>query len=514
MNLLGLDVGTSGCKAVLFDGGLNRLAAASRRYEPVSPQAGEFELDPDLVWRSVLSVLGELGPKAEAHGGVLALCCSVSGDEVIPVSAAGEALYPCIMAADVRTQQVAARFEQLVGREAMYRQTGLPCHPMHPLFRMMWLRDNYPQLFAKTARVMTWGEWIATRLGADWVTDESLACRSMAYDLGRREWSSFLLEQAGIDQALLPPIAPTGTVIGAMSTGLRAQLGWSRRPLVALGGFDQPMAVLGAGAAGPGAAVVCTGTWEVLTVLTGQPLLSDQLLAAGIPSGRHVADDACWVMTSSPAGGSVIEWFQKTFAADLTATAASSKQDLYDLVLAEATAEPAPVLAIPHLLGTYNPWMNPNATGALLGLTVGTTRGDILRALLEGITFDLKENLDRVRSAGVPVDSMRATGGGARSSAWLQLKADVTGVAIETVSEPESGCLAAAALAGVGAGLWSSASQAVGGVLRPGRRFEPSAAAVTEYYQRRWAQYRQTYQRLAEPQHPSAHHHLPPEEGR
>src|SRR4029077_13804127 len=107
-----------------------------------------------------------------------------------------------------------------------------------PLFRMMWLRDNHPQLFAKTARVMTWGEWIATRLGADWVTDESLACRTMAYDLGRRGWSSFLLEQAGIDQALLPPIASSGTVIGEMSTGLGAQLGWSRRPLVSLGGFD------------------------------------------------------------------------------------------------------------------------------------------------------------------------------------------------------------------------------------------------------------------------------------
>ena len=255
------------------------------------------------------------------------------------------------------------------------------------------------------------------------------------------------------------------------------------------------MAALGAGLTHPGEAVVGTGTWEALTILTAAPAIAPSLRTGGYTSGCYVAGDLYYCMATNPGGGSVVRWFRDTFGAAELEISRRTGIDAFDLLMREVPDDPTGMLALPHFEGSYTPWMDPASTGAVLGLRLSTSRGQVLKALLEGITFELAENLARLEAAGVSVGGLRATGGGARSPVWLQLKADITGHAVTRVAVSEAGCLAAACLAGVGAGVFSSAGEAVGAVTRTAETYQPRPQ-IHAVYQETFARYRRLYAAL------------------
>jgi xylulokinase len=482
MALLGLDLGTSACKGMAISEEGNEIAHARREYPLSFPAPGRVELDSNLVWQAVREVIQALAVEArQEYDPIRAICLSVSGDEALPIDSNGMALYPCIIAMDARSIGIAQWLEREFGRERMYSITGLPLHAMHPLTRLMWLRMYEPQVFARTARMLCWEEFVALRLGVEPITDFSVASRTMAFDIRERDWAADLLSIADIPRSLFPEARPSGTAIGTVPVSVAHELGLEGKVTVVTGGFDQPMAALGSGQLSPGDAVVGTGTWEALTILAESPALSGDMLQAGYAFGCHVVNDLYFCLASNAGGGSLLRWFRDTLGREEVEQSRSSGVDAFDLIIQQATVRPTGLLVLPHFEGSYNPWMDPHSTGAIVGLSLSTTRGDLVKAILEGITFELRENIERVESAGPGVRELRATGGGAKSATWLQLKADITGKPVITVNVKEAGCFAAACLAGVGVGAFASIEEPIKNLVHPTEAFEPRLPVKAEY---------------------------------
>lgn len=495
--LLGIDVGTSSCKAIALAGDGRELGRGKVEYQQSYLDCGWVELDPASVWAAVTSLIGEVTGKARTNGGAVgAISLSVSGDEASPVGADGAHLRPCIMAMDNRTADLAESFSRQVGRRRIYDITGLPVHAMHPLLRLMWIREHEPDVFARTTKMLCWSELITSLLGAAPVSDYSVASRTMAFDIRRQEWSGELLAAAGIDPSLMPGLAQSGTVIGEVPRRIGADLGVAPGAKIVAGGFDQAMAALGSGVIDSGDAGVGTGSWEALITVTGEPAQTDKMLDAGYPFGCYVLPGRFFCLASNSGGGSLLRWYKDTFGADDVRRARRSHADPFDVILEGLPEEPTGMIALPHFQGSYSPWMDPSATGAIVGLRLATTREDFVKAILEGTAFELRANIERLEHAGISVTSLRATGGGARSHHWLQLKADVTGKPVSAINVDETGCFAAACLAGAGIGLFASADEPVRAWVQPVRTFEPDPAR-SEVYDSIFADYLGLYQAVS-----------------
>lgn len=482
MALLGLDVGTSACKGLAISEDGRELAYAHREYRLTFPGKGRVELDPELVWQSVQDIIRTLALISEQeHDPIRAFSFSVSGDEAVPVDARGAVLYPCIMAMDVRSIDIAEWWEREIGRERIYGITGLPIHAMHPINRLMWLRSNEPEVFTRTAKMLCWEEFLALRLGIEPITDNSIASRTMAFDIRGHHWSTELLTAAGLAASLFPKAQPSGKAIGTIPPQIAHELGLSQSVTLVTGGFDQAMAALGSGLLTSGEAGVGTGTWEALTIVTERPILTPAMLEAGYPFGCYVANDLYFCLASNAGGGSLLRWYRDTFGEKEVEQSLATNADVFDLIVRQAPARPTGLLMLPHFEGSYNPWMDPHSTGTIVGLSLNTTRGDLVKAILEGVTFELRENIERVEQAGLAIKELRATGGGAKSSTWLQLKADITGKPILTLNIKETGCFAAACLAGVGIGAFLSIEEPIKNLVQTTAHFEPRPAMKAEY---------------------------------
>jgi len=233
---------------------------------------GRVELDADDVWAAASTVIAVLGRRARRRGlRVAALAASVSGDEAVMLDSDERPVGPTIMALDTRSADTARRWAATAGGERIYRITGLPVHPAHPLVRLLWLREHEPDRFRRIARVLCWEEYLALRLGLPPVSDPSVAARTMAWDIDAGRWSGELLTLAGLPVGLFPDVRPSGQAVGEVPAPLAQALSLPAGVVLATGGLDQAVATLGAGVTEPGHAMVGTGSWEALTALTALP---------------------------------------------------------------------------------------------------------------------------------------------------------------------------------------------------------------------------------------------------
>jgi len=299
-----------------------------------------------------------------------------------------------------------------------------------------------------------------------------------------------------LDPDRLATVHPSGTGVGRMHAALARELGLDKPPLVVTGGHDQACGALGAGLTRPELAEVSTGTAEVVELAMAAPALNDVLRRGNISVYAHVVPGLYLAMVLNQSGGLVLRWYRDTFCQAEVLRAEREGASAYDLILADAPTDPSPVIVLPHLSGSGTPWFDTASKGAILGLTFGTTRRDIAKAILEGLTFELRVNLDLLRQGGVVINELRAIGGGARSELWLQLKADILGVPVVAPEVTEAACLGAALLAGVGAGVYPDAVQAAASVFKPARTYRPNPERQ-ELYNRRYEVYRSVYPAVA-----------------
>jgi len=495
MSLLGIDVGTTGCKAIVFalDGKI--LGQGYREYAHTYPQPGWVEMDSDEVWAATKEAIAQAVSRAGARDPVKALAISSQGEGATPISRDGKALANSIVSFDNRTTTQSEWWERQVGKRALFAITGQPLHPMYTINKIMWWRDNQPRVFERAWKFLCYEDFTIFRLGAEPAIDYSLAARTMAFDVRAERWSQELLSRAGIDADRLATVAPSGTVVGRVRDDVAQDLGLPRGVAIVTGGHDQPCGALGAGIVEPRIAMDATGTVECITPALPELTLNDAMLESNYSCYHHVARGMYVTIAFNFTGGSLLRWYRDTLGKQEREDAEAAGMEVYEMMIGLATSGPSPVMALPHFTVSGTPWLDPYAKGAILGLTLATTKGDIIKALLEGVTFEMRLNLECLWRAGVVVERLRAIGGGARSATWLQLKADIFNRPVSALSVSEAACLGAALLAGTAVGEYASLDEAASRTVRVTKTYEPDPTMAAQYDER-YDIYRRLYPTL------------------
>ncbi len=521
MSVIGLDIGTTGCKAIVFGREWEILGRAAREYPVLTPRADWAEQDAEQVWQLALEALAQAVDQARADP-PCAMALSVQGEAVIPVDKAGRPIHKAILGMDTRSTAENAWLAETFDPQVLFRRTGMPMHTINSLPKLLWLKRNEPAIWASAAQFLLYEDYFLRRLTGKAVISHCLASRTQMYDLHTGTWAGDILDRCEIDPRRLAPLAcpekrghstfsperaatePAGKVecplflqgvVGALDKGIARRIGIAGEVLLVSGGHDQACAALGSGVIRPGLAMVSTGTAEVVEVAMAAPVLDESLRKGGISIYRHVVPGLYVAMTLNHSGGMALRWFRDTLCRDQCARAAETGRDAYDLILAEAPAGPTGLMVLPHFSGAGTPLLDVHSRAAILGLTFATTQAEIAKAILEGLTYELRRNLELLREAGIRLDVLHAVGGGARSEAWLQMKADICQVRLRVPQITEAACLGAAILAAVGAGTEPDIASCVDHAVRCDRTIEPQREQSGPY-DRRYKLYGKLYPAL------------------
>ena len=485
MSLLGIDVGTTGCKAAAFtlEGGL--LSLAYEEYDVKSPSPGRAELDPDEVWTKIVKVVRAAAETAKADP-VEALAVSSLGEAVVPVGKDRAVLGPSILNFDARGAEHVETLRGKLDSEELYRINGNTLENWYTLPKLMWIRDAEPGLYEKALAFLHWGSFVPFMLGAEPAIDYSLANRSLLFDMDATSWSDAIARKAGIDTGKLPRPVPSGRMIGRVSRHAAELTGLPPGTMIVAGAHDQCSNAVGAGVVSERVAMCGMGSYLcVVPVFSRRPEPS-AMIAQGLNTEHHAAPGR-YVSFLYTRGGSLVKWFRDTFARADRDRAVQNGQDIYELLLAEMPPGPGRLVVVPRFAPMGPPDFAADAAGVIAGMTLETTRGEILRGIIEGTLYHIRQLVDGIQAAGVAIDEMRAVGGGSKSAVWAGMCADIFAKPVARPRVNEAGCLGAAIIAGVGRGRFSDFSQGVEAMVSVGDRIEPDPQRQRAYeagYQR------------------------------
>ena len=397
---------------------------------------------------------------------------------------------PALIWCDVRTEKQCRELTETIGASKLIQLTCNPALPNFTLTKFLWVRENEPQNWKRVRSVMLPKDYVRFRLTGERATDMADASGTLLLDVANRRWSGEIMQAAGIEASLLPRLFESPEICGKVSATGAAATGLPVGTPVVAGAGDQAAGAVGMGIVAPGAVSATIGTSGVVFAATDRPALD--------PRGRlhtfcHAVPGRWHVMGVTQAAGLSLRWFRDTFGAG--ATGVNDARDPYERLTAEAAAAPAGsdgLLWAPYLMGERTPHLDPKARAALIGLTASHTRGHVVRAILEGVAFSLRDSFTLFAEMGVPVRNIRLGGGGARSSLWRQIQADVYGHQVEVLEAEEGAAYGAAILAGVGAEVWSSVDAACKEVVKVAQRVDPQAVTV-ERMNTSYAAYRRMY---------------------
>jgi xylulokinase len=477
MSLLGIDVGTSGCKAAVFSQDGRLLSSAYEEYDYLRPEPGWAELDSLQVWEQIQHTI-HTAVTCPGTEPVNALCVSSLGEAVVPVSANRQILGPSILNFDSRGAEYLPALRAALQDVYLYQVNGNTLGNHYSLPKLLWLKHHQPDLYQQTDYFLHWSGFVSYMLGAEPAVDYSLANRTLLFDLVSQDWSDELLEQVKLERTKLPRTFPAGTVIGALNHPMAVKLGLKPGIPIALGGHDQSCNGVGCGVIAPGQAMYGMGTYICAMPVFNQRPNPAAMIAQGLCTEHHVIPGQ-FVSFIYNQGGALVKWFRDTFAA----LERQQNPVLYPVLLAEMPAEPSRVLALPHFTVTGPPHFIDNSCGILVGLHLDTSRGEILKGLLESATFYLRECFEAMPE-GISISDFQAVGGGSKSDAWLQISADILGKPFIRPQINEAGALGAAIIAGSGSGVFASLDEGVKAMVKLERTFTPDANMQARYDER------------------------------
>ena len=500
MYLLGIDVGTGGTRAIVVDEQGRVVASAVDEHTAfVSPQIGWAEQDPHDWWRAArgavraalsqndiqASEIGGIGLSGQMHGAVL-------------LDEHGQVLRPAIIWCDGRTDEQCRALTEKVGAEQLIKLVLNPALTGFTLPKLLWVREHQPEVWSRVRAVLLPKDYVRLQLTGEHATDVADASGTLLFDVARRRWSSEMLAAVEMNEDLLPAVYESPEITGRVSAEGAASTGLKEGTPIVAGAGDQAAGAVGLGIVRPATVSATIGTSGVVFAATDRPALD--------PHGRvhtfcHAVPARWHVMGVTQAAGLSLRWFRDQFG-----TVAEDGRDPYERLCEEAATAPpgaAGALWAPYLMGERTPHLDPHARAALVGLTATHTRAHIIRAILEGVAFSLRDTLTIFAEMNVPVQTIRLGGGGARSVLWQQIQADVYGHAVEIMKAEEGAAYGAALLAGVGIGLWPSVDAACDATVRIDRRVEPNPA-VTSLMSRRYLAFRALYPALRRIQNESS----------
>jgi xylulokinase len=488
--LAGIDLGSTSLKTVIYDLDGRAAAHASRPMEVVHPHPEHPDWAiwrPERVWGGVCEALQEAIAKLPSAGDIAAVAVTGMGMDGLPIDKNGRWLYPLISWHCPRTTPQQQWWLDHVGAEKQFAIGGNPIWAFNTALRILWMREHEPAILARTDKWLLIEDFVNFMLSGERATDYSMASSTLLFDLARREYSDELLKVSGIDRALLADPKPSGTVLGTVHAQAAAATGLRAGTPVVLGGHDMLCGALPAGAFRPGVALNVVGTWEMILTGLERPVLTPEAGATGWWIDAHVARDR-YAGIGCVVAADMLEWFRQHLGVEEAERARAAGEVDWDSLMALAKAAPpgaGGVMFLPHLSGSTLPVVDPQSSGAFVGLRNHAGKGHLLRAVIEGLDYQFLEMLGGLQSSlGVTPDRFVAVGGGTQNAFWMQNKADMVGKPFEIPQIEEATPLGAAILAGIGVGLYRDEQEAFERVYRPGRVVEPDLRLTAQYAER------------------------------
>lgn len=480
--LIGIDLGTSGVKTVLFDESGRPVASSTVEYPLYQPDLGWAEQNPEDWWKGTCESINNVmlksgvdkrdvkgvGLSGQMHGAVL-------------LDKEDKVLRNAIIWCDQRSAAECDQITQLIGKERLIEITANPALTGFTASKIMWVKNNEPQIFEKIAKILLPKDYIRLRLTGEYATEVSDASGMQLMNIAERKWSSEVLGKLEISESMLGKMYESQEVTGKVTASAAAITGLNEGTVVVGGAGDQAAGAVGNGIVKPGVVSSTIGTSGVVFAytdkLTIDPLGRVHTFCHAVPNTYHI-------MGVTQGAGLSLKWFRDTFCMEELMTSELSNIDVYKLLDAEAeNIKPCSegLIYLPYLMGERTPHLDPNARGVFFGLTAKHTKPHFIRSIMEGVTYSLRDCLEIIKGMGVEISEVRASGGGGKSGIWRQMQADVFGTSINRIYSDEGPALGVAILAGVGAGIYDSVPQACNDIIKVKDSLPPIEERLKKY---------------------------------
>lgn len=476
MFLAGLDIGTTGCKVTVYDEKGTYYGRVYHDY-PLLRTYSEHEMDAAAIWEAVQTVLRKA---VNEFPNIRGVGVSSFGETFVLLDGKDRPLCPAMLYTDPRGKEECAELVRKLGTEKLIQITGLEPHPMYSISKLMWIKRHRPELYRKAKHVFLIEDYVVHMLtGVDQI-DYSLATRTMAFDIRELCWSKDVFKAADVDQALFSRPVPTGTSAGGLKFDLAGELGLNRDVIAVSVSHDQVAAAIGSGVFDESCAVNGSGTVECITPVfehADAKIMANNNYAVVpyIIPGKYV----CY--SFSYTGGALVKWFVDNLAGYAVDDAKAHNRTIYAELESGWNNQPTGLLVLPHFAGAATPYMDAGSKGAIVGLTLANTQKDIHLAIMEGICYEMLLNIERLRDAGIEIKQLRATGGGANSHVWLQMKADILNIPVTALQSAEAGAAGSAMLVGVALGVFHNLRDAASIIVSERETYLPRPEVHQKY---------------------------------
>lgn len=488
MKIGGLDIGTTGCKLTVFDSDGKYLDKAYREY-PAKRKNGEHEIDAGAIMEAVLEVMKEM---AQKYPDIMGIGVTSFGETFVLTDGEGKPLHSAMLYTDPRGAEECAELVEKMGGRTIASITGLRPHEMYSISKIMWMKRHRPEIYEKAEHVLLMEDYVVFGLTGNAQIDYSLASRTMAFDITTLRWSEDIFRYADIDMGLMSKTVPTGTSAGSIRPEIAEKTGLSEKTQIVSISHDQVSAAVGAGVFTSDKAVDGAGTVECMTpVYDGLPEM--EIMYQGnfsvvpyVIPGKYV----CYAFSYT--GGALIQWCVETLAKKEKEISARQGISVNELLEGEFE-DPTGILVLPHFAGAATPYMDTGSKGAFVGLTAETEVKDIYRACMEGVVYEMLLNMEYLNGSGVHFQMLHATGGGARSQVWMQMKADMLNIPITALATADAGTVGSAMLTGIATGCFENLEDAAAHMVEKKKVYYPREEMHKKYV-KIYERYRKLYQ--------------------
>ena len=497
MYLVGIDVGTTNTKTVIFNAENGHIVVVGSSRTIVRHPAPDWsEFDAEDLWRTVLQSIQAAVQQCDHPERIRAISVASMGESAFPLDADGNVLYPAIAWYDRRTVPEGQWWEDTAGRERIYSITGHIPQATFGINKLLWLRNHVPQVFARIHSWLSIEDFVLWKLSGSIATDYSIASRTMLFDQQTLTWSETLLQQASLPVEWFPPAFPSGTAIGTVRKDIAEQTGLPSSTIVSTGGHDHLCGALSAGVTLPGHLLESMGTASVILAISNAFHPNAEQMTAGFNSYAYVIPHTYVTLGTLNFAGGALEWIVSLLYGQGKQETISSA--IYAQALREASEVPPGsygAIILPSFLGSGSPYKQISARGTMLGLTPSHHRPELVRALMEGLAFWLRDNLEMFRTLGIGLSAdagekagqgekmpeITVIGGATQAIPLLQIKAAITGCRIKVPQIAEAAATGAALLAGIGANIFRSGEEAASSIQHSVQTYEPDPQAVEIY---------------------------------